>query len=166
VPTVCLGIITRPVGIRGAVRIHPYTSSPSAFLDYRNFLRLDLRPLTCLSARVDGRGEIISQFAEFPTRDSVESLRMRRLFVPRDKLPPLQDDEYYLRDLEGLLVISALDGRLIGHVVAAQDYGAGVFLEISLSGSRLISTLPFHKESVLSVDLISKQIVVVERFLI
>jgi 16S rRNA processing protein RimM len=91
---------------------------------------------------------------------------MRQLFVPRDKLPPLQDDEYYLRDLEGLLVISALDGRLLGQVLAAQDYGAGIFLEVSLSESRKIATLPFNSKSVLSVDLNSVQIIIDERFLL
>jgi 16S rRNA processing protein RimM len=105
-------------------------------------------------------------FAEFQTRDSVEPLRMRQVFVLRDKLPLLQDDEYYLCDLVDLDVFSKTDGKLIGKVVTAHDYGAGTFLEIMLVHSEEIATHPFHKESVVSVDLINNQITIAEEFLL
>ncbi|MDR1034415.1 MAG: ribosome maturation factor RimM [Holosporales bacterium] len=163
---VCLGVIRKPVGIRGDVKIHPYTLSPATFLTYRDCLMLDSQPLTCVSARVGKHGSIIARFNEFQSRCRVEPLRMCRLFVPREKFPPTQQDEYYLCDLDGLDVLSDSDGKLLGKVLSAQDYGAGAFLEISLLDDKESYTLPFHKESILSVDLFAKQIKISEKYLI
>jgi ribosomal 30S subunit maturation factor RimM len=88
------------------------------------------------------------------------------LFISREKLPPTQVDEYYLCDLFGLDVVAAADGRLIGKVLAAQDYGAGTFLEIMFLDNGKIGTLPFHRESVMAVNLAAKRITIIEKFLI
>jgi ribosomal 30S subunit maturation factor RimM len=91
---------------------------------------------------------------------------MKRLFVQRQSFPVLQDDEYYLYDLYNLEVISDLDNISIGRVAAAFDYGAGAFLEIILYANNELTALPFHKDSVISVNLVNKQIKIDRKFLI
>ncbi|MDR1233964.1 MAG: ribosome maturation factor RimM [Holosporales bacterium] len=162
---VCIGLITKPVGIAGDVRIRPYVLATSLFLKFREVSLEDFTPLNIISARIAASGDVVSRIADRCTRESVECLRLKRLYVSKDEFPRLGNGEYYLFDLQNLEVFGK-NGDCIGRVILAQDFGAGAFLEIQLFSRKIQATLPFRKESVLAVDLAIKQIRVDEDFLI
>ena len=51
------------------------------------------------------------------------------LYIPRDRLPAPDEDEFYLTDLIGLAAVSP-DGEALGTVKSVRDFGAGDILEI------------------------------------
>ena len=64
-------------------------------------------------------------------RDAAESLRNTDLFVSRDRLPPIEeDDTFYHADLVGLAAVSE-DGVALGTVSAIHNFGAGDLIEIA-----------------------------------
>ena len=71
------------------------------------------------------------------------------LYVPRDALPGLDEDEFYYADLIGLAV-EDLQGAPLGKVKAIQDYGAGDILEVAGPGGTLL--IPFTRQAVPHVD--------------
>jgi 16S rRNA processing protein RimM len=160
-------MITRPIGIRGELRVLPYTSEPAVLLTFRDFFMYDGAlvkfPISC--KRVDGKGCVVATAEGCTSRNDAELLRMRKLYVSRGELPGLADNEYYLSDLKGLSVFDDSRGK-IGSVVAALDYGAGAFLEICLEGRRNVATLPFGKDSVRDVNLDRRTICVNKDFLL
>lgn len=164
---VCVGIISKPVGIKGLVKIHPYAESPSFFLKHSDFFLADGFEISLSGQKINQKSEIVATIKGFNDRTSVEQFRLKKLFVLRDQLPELSEDEFYLADLEGLAVLDKAEIPF-GTVVAALDFGAGAFLEIeSFSKTKnKIVTLPFNKDSILKVDLKSKQIVVNEDFVL
>ena len=91
-------------------------------------------------------------------RDTAERLVNTRLYVERAKLPPPDEDEFYLADLVGLAA-TAPEGRALGRVAVVHDYGAGVSLEIAGEGAALL--VPFTRACVPQVDLAAGRLVVV-----
>ena len=85
-------------------------------------------------------------------RNGAEALRGTELFVPRDRLPDLDDDDsFYIEDLVGLSAI-ATDGAALGSVIAVQNFGAGDLLEIQpLNGEAYY--LPMKPEFVPTIDI-------------
>ena len=162
---VCVGIIAKPVGIKGQVKIHPYTSSPSSLLSYKNIFLENKQELVLVNPRINENGDIVTNVKGCPDRNAAELLRLKNIFVAKEDLPKLEEDEYYLDDLAGLIAVDS-SNKEIGKVLSALDYGAGAFLDIKLLDTNKIATLPFNKESVLSVNLSDKTIRIDEAFLL
>ena len=80
------------------------------------------------------------------------------LAVPRDSLPPLDEDEYYTFQLIGLTVEEE-GGRVLGQVADVLDYPANDVLELDSGAS-----LPLVEACVRHVDLEGRRIVVAPGF--
>ena len=101
---------------------------------------------------------------EIKDRDALEKYRLKNLYVSRDVLQPLNDGEYYFEDLQGLAVYDQI-GEFIGKVRTALDYGAGSFLEIKTVDNKTY-TIPFNKNSIITVDLQYSKIVIDKNYLL
>ena len=156
---VCVGVITKPKGVRGAVRIATFTARPDDIAAYgpvrdrpgggRAF-SLELR-----ETRKDG---VVATIAGVTDRDAAEALRETRLYVPRTALPETAEDEYYHADLIGLRV-ELIDGTAFGTVRAVHNYGAGDILEVAPADGAT-EMLPFTRAVVPVVDIAGGRVVV------
>ena len=128
---ILVGRVAGPFGVRGELRLTTYTEEPAALLRYRDLKREDGSPaLTLTGGRASKADELVARAAEAPDRDAAEALKGLRLFVPRERLPPPEDeDEFYLADLIGLLAETP-EGRPLGRVKAVLNHGAGDILEV------------------------------------
>ena len=97
---------------------------------------------------------------EVATREEAEALRGLALYVPRDLLPPPDEDEFYLADLIGLAAVSPT-GEPVGRIKSVQNFGAGDLLEIAPE-TGATWYLPFTLEAVPEVK-IGEGVVVVVR---
>jgi len=79
------------------------------------------------------------------------------MFVLREHLAPLDDDEFFATDLIGCEVVLA-DGTLIGTVNAADDKGAPLLTIDGAGGKELL--IPFADGIVVATDTANKRIVV------
>ncbi len=91
-------------------------------------------------------------------RSAAERLTNLRLYVDRDRLPPPEEEEFYLSDLVGLEAVDP-EGAGLGRVTVVHDYGAGTSLEIARNGQPLL--VPFTRACVPEIDLAAGRIVVV-----
>ena len=148
-------------GVRGEVRITTYTADPMAVAAYRDLRRAGGAPgLTILAAR-PAKGGVIARARELESKEAADALRGLELFVPRDALPPPEDeDEFYLADLIGLEVLTP-DGVRLGRVKAVENYGADDLLEIDPGGGAPTWLLPFTRDAVPSVDLLGGRLTAV-----
>lgn len=127
---VLLGKITKPHGIRGEVKVYPYSGEPDNLLNYSLVLvavdkDADLVPYRIERARVQ-KNSVLLQLENCTTRNDAEALVDCRLYVYEDELPEPDQDEYYLRDLEGKQMVTE-QGQVIGRVTgiligAGQDF--------------------------------------------
>jgi 16S rRNA processing protein RimM len=121
-------------GIRGYVKIQPFTVDPATLLTHRHwhFRREPGAEIKTLTLR-DGRqqnGQLIVSFEKIETRDDAQALRGMLVAVPRDSLPKPKPGEFYFTDLVGLTVVNR-EAMTLGQVNAVQDYGAQPILHIT-----------------------------------
>ena len=161
---VCVGVITKPFGVRGQVKIRPYTSSPDFFVAHTKLLSGDNSELRLRKPRIDGAGGVIAWIEGIHDRTGAERFRLHELCIARDELQETDENEYYCADLVGLNLVDG-DDRILGVVNAVHDYGAGAFLEIELP-ERKVGTVPFNKDSIRNVNLKSQTIAVNRDFLL
>ena len=152
---ILLGVIGRPHGVRGLVRVHSYAAEDLA--GYSPVLDEAGRAWT-LVWRGDGIAELRdSSGRAVADRTEAERLVNAKLYVERDRLQEADEDEFYLFDLVGLEAFDAA-GAPLGRVVQVHDYGAGASLEITGAGPPLLA--PFTREAVPEVDLDAGRVVV------
>lgn len=147
---ILMGVIGRPHGVRGLVRVTSYADDLTAYglLSDPKGRQFVLR----------WRGEGVAEIAEIAggaevkvaDRSAAEKLINTRLYVDRSQLPEPEKDEFYLADLIGLTAFSA-DGVRVGTVNAVHDYGAGASLEIERDGASTL-LVPFTRACVPEVD--------------
>jgi len=155
-----VGRVAGAFGVKGEVRITSFTSDPLALLDYQDLRREDGSPGLTLTAGRAAKGGVVIRAREVETREQAEALRGLKLFIPRDRLPEPEEDEFYVTDLIGLSVETA-EGEPLGRIKAVQDFGAGDLLEIQPpEGASWY--LPFTREAVPEVRMADRKVVAVK----
>ena len=103
-----VGTILKPQGIRGELKVKPYTDSPEDFKEFKN-LYLDGEKRRVLSVRV-GDGMVFLGLSGVPDRNAAELLRGKNLELDRDEAPEPEEGRYYIVDLLGLAVVTRRGG--------------------------------------------------------
>ena len=143
---ILVGHVAGGFGVKGEIKITAYTADPLALTAYGPLLRADgSHALTVTSARPTKEG-VVGRVKEVETKEQADALRNLKLFVPRDRFPEPDEDEFYLADLVG---VEARDpeGVVLGTVRAVQNFGADDMLEISPAAGGQTWYLPFTKEA-------------------
>jgi 16S rRNA processing protein RimM len=158
---ILVGRVAGAFGVRGEIRLTPYTADPAALLAYGELVRDDGSPaLTLISGRVAG-ASLIARARQIGDREAGEALKGLGLFVPRSRLPPPEDEEeFYVADLIGLEAVSP-SGSPLGAVRSVQNFGAGDLLEIAPSDGSTSWWAPFTREVTPEIRLADGVIVVV-----
>lgn len=157
---IAVGRVAGAFGVRGEVRITSFTEEPLALARFRELKRQDGSPgLTILSAR-EAKGSVICRCPGIETKEQADALRGLRLFIPREALPPADEDEFYLADLIGLAVVTP-EGEALGSVKSVQDFGAGDILEITPAEGGPTWYLAFTREAVPEVDIAGGRLVAI-----
>src|SRR5262245_52567823 len=126
---VCVAQIGGAHGIRGELRLKPFTADPMAVTDYGPLESEDGTASFEIVAARPAKGHLVVRLRGVDDRNAAERLTHLKLFVSRERLPPPAADEFYHADLVGLTAVTA-DGTEIGTVLAVHDFGAGDILEL------------------------------------
>jgi 16S rRNA processing protein RimM len=156
---VCIGAIAGAHGVKGVVRVKPFTERAEDVAAYAPVTDESGSRIFALRYVGPAKGAVLVRIEGIDDRDAAEALKGVRLYVPRSSLPAPDDEEFYHADLIGLAVVDA-DGAAIGRVRAVEDYGAGDLLEVELTGGRVVM-LPFTKAVVPEIDLAAGRLVAV-----
>jgi 16S rRNA processing protein RimM len=108
-----LGRVTNAVGLKGELRVYPYTDYKEKFeeIDYvlMDDLRFSIENVRYMKAMV------ILKLSGIDDRTAAEVCKEKDLFLFRKDAPPLPEDTYYVKDLIGLAVVDE-DGKHIGRL--------------------------------------------------
>ncbi|RUS59896.1 16S rRNA processing protein RimM [Pseudorhodobacter sp. E13] len=153
----CVGAISGSYGVKGEVRLKSFCAEPTAIADYGPLFTEDGTRSFSITLTRPVAGGLGARLSGVASKEEADALKGTSLYVSRDKLPNLPDDEFYHADLIGL---EARDtgGVLLGKVIAVHNHGAGDLLEIGGAAGSLL--LPFTMASVPTVDLSAGRIVV------
>ncbi len=156
---VCVAQIGAPHGVHGEVRLWTFTADPMAVTRYAPLQTEDGKQAFEIEAVRPAKGHLVARLRGIDTREAAERLTNIKLFVPRERLPEIEADEFYHADLVGLRVEDE-NGSEIGAVIAVHNFGAGDLLEIQPpDGGAML--LPFTETVVPEVDIKGGRLVVV-----
>ena len=147
-----MGRLLAPFGIKGWVRVKPFTAAPETLLRFKTWW---LAPdeskqwtrYRVVEAQFHG-GAIIAAIEGVATREAAHALRGFVAGVPRSSLPKTAPDEHYWSDLIGLDVVNR-EGRALGRVAGLLDTGAHPVLRVDGDGTeRLIPMVPAYVDAI------------------
>ena len=131
-------------GLKGDVALKVFAEEP------KTLLRCSFPQGRIKTIKKGAKDVWIAHIDGVDTREAAEAMKGAELRVERSMLPEIAPDEYYLSDLAGLAALH--EGKAVGRVSAAVDFGAGVLLDIALDNGRSLY-LPFRAPFVGRVDL-------------
>jgi 16S rRNA processing protein RimM len=146
-----MGRISAPFGIRGWLKVQPYTAAPGNLLDYPVWWiggEAGWRQVSLERGEVHG-ASLVVKLAGCEDRDAALQYRGLDVAVARAALPKAGADEYYWTDLTGLSVVN-VQGEELGTVARVFETGANDVLVVEGERERLI---PFIADVVREVDL-------------
>jgi 16S rRNA processing protein RimM len=111
-----VGRIGGVYGVKGWVRIHSYTEPADNLFGYKDWKiqrRGQWEAIVIDEGKIHGKG-LVAHIKGIDDRTGAETLKGCEISVPLSELPPLDQDDYYWHQLEGLLVVSA--GEILGRL--------------------------------------------------
>lgn len=146
-----VGKIINTHGLRGEVKIQPWTDTPDVFEDLEYVFTAGKKPVQLTVERVKyQKNNLIVKFREISTIEEAELYKNCVLTADRDMLGALPDGVYYIADLIGLSVKTE-DGTVLGQVEDVLQTGANdVYSVARTEGKPLL--IPAIPDVVLSVD--------------
>ncbi len=157
--SVLIGQIVNVHGIKGEVKIYPYTDDlenlskklKNIFLDenmdgecYKTNCRIQKGMLLCKISGVD-------------TIEQAQKLRGKYVYIDEKSLDKLEEDNYYVKDLLGLDIIDINTNSLFGKLEYIYNTGANDVYEVITQDNKKVY-LPAIKQVIKKVDIKNKKI--------
>ncbi len=152
---VVIGKAGKPFGIKGEIRIYPFTETLTVF-ERSSVLFLDESPHKVLRIRPHKKA-LICVFEGIESPEQAGELTGCLVKTARDNLPDTADDEYYWFDLIGMKVL-AVDGRDLGKISSITPTGANDVIQVDGRYGEVL--LPMIESVVLEVDVREQKMVV------
>lgn len=144
------GKIVTTHGIRGEVKIMPYTDSPDLLAEFdRLFIGKNKDELIITRSRVF-KNTVIAKIEGVDTPEEAEKFRNKILYMHRDDLE-LDDDTYFIQDLIGLEVRDADTDEIYGTITDVLETGANDVYVIK--GEKREYLVPAIADVVVSTDI-------------
>ncbi len=157
-----VGVIANTHGIKGEVKVFPTTDDLNRF-DYLKNVFLDTgREL--IELEVEGvkyfKGQAILKFKGFDKIEDVERYKQKDLLVTRENAIPLEEGEYYVKDMIGLDVYDDTDlTKSIGKLVDVLQTAANdVYVVEGTDGEEIL--IPCTEECFKGCDLEAGKMIV------
>ena len=151
-----IGVITGTHGIKGLVKVLPFTDNPERFAELHEVTAVCVNgeriPLEITHASPH-KDRILIGFKDMDNINLVEHLKGAELYIERKYAAPLNKDEYYYADLIGMKVIRDCgdDEQEIGILSDIMQTGANdVYVVRSENGHEML--IPAIRECILNVD--------------
>jgi len=148
---VVMGRIAAPFGVKGWVKVQPFSEDPGALMDFESWRvgRGEQQKHYSVEAVQDHGKALVAKLAGIDDRDAAYALRGQEISVAKNDLPPPEENEFYWSDLIGLKAVNR-EGVELGKVDSLMESGANDLLVVKGTREHLI---PFVAAFVGEVDL-------------
>lgn len=146
---ILIGEISTVHGVKGLVKLRVHADSLDLF---SATLYTDEQSAKTIKLKLKNamKDHWLAEVEGYTDRTAAESLRGTKLYIDRDALPDLDEDEHYHIDLIGMECIDE-SGQTIGTVIDVTNFGASDLLDIKPpSGPSFY--LHYTDETILKID--------------
>ncbi len=156
-----IGKITGTHGIRGTMRVFPTTEDPSRFARLKEII-VEIRgekQTFHIQKVAYQKNMILLTVKEITDINVAELYKNGRILIPDAVAIPLEENEYYTRDLYGMAVVTE-EGEQLGEIVNIFETGANDVYVVKKSKEDKELLLPAIKDCIKKVDVAEKRMVV------
>ncbi len=157
---VAIGRVVKARGIRGELRVKLLSDFPERFEELKcvklEFKNGEIKSFEIEKTKIAGHFVIV-KLKGIESRDAAETLQGLYLSVSMDETIPLEENSFYIFELEGMEVFES-DGRRIGSVIRVEQYPSNDVLVAGTETEDLM--IPAVKEFVKKIDVDKRQIIV------
>lgn len=148
--------ISGPYGVKGWIKIQPFTINIDQLLNKKEWLIGDEKSLISYPIETSKKhgNNIVAKLVNVDDRDAALGFKNKTILLPKDELPALEKGEYYWNDLMGHLVINH-QKEYLGIVQTFLETGANDVLVVKGDKEYLIPFIPYV---ILNVDMEKKEI--------
>lgn len=153
-----VGKIVNTHGLRGEVKVVPWTDYPEDFknIEYvyarqgKDEIRLDIEGIKYQ------KGNVLLKFKQIPTINEAESYKNCIIFAERSMFN-LPEGVYFIQDLIGLDVVNIETGEKIGEIADVFNTGSNDIYDVKREGRKNL-LLPVIDDVVKEIDMDNKKI--------
>lgn len=113
---ILVGQITSPHGVKGMVKVYPYTDNAERFLEIEGIYLDGSGDFLKIQSVSFQKKLVILKLETIDDRNIAERLRDVKVYIDIDDRKELKEDEYFVDDLIGLSVYDSKNERYIGKV--------------------------------------------------
>ena len=150
--------VLKPQGIRGEIKVKTFTDAPENVKAFKT-VYIDGNPYKILSFRIGNDGAAYLGLRGVPDRNAAELLRGKTIEGERDDGPALEEGQYYIVDIIGLLCETE-EGEALGTVTDISNFSSDIYT-IEKAGKKIL--FPAVKGVVKRVDFENKKLIVDKR---
>lgn len=167
-----IGELKKPYGIHGWLWLFSFTEDREAIFQAQPWIihtAMGQKTLTVKNWRSQGKGYVV-QLNEITDRNMAETMFGVGLWADRSNLATLAEDEYYWTDLVGLTVLGQAESTDIslekvnfGRVKELFETGAHAIMVVEPTTDSIDQEerlIPWHKQTIIDVNLTNKTIIV------
>lgn len=152
--TLVIGVVAKPQGIRGELKITPYTDDVNRFARLKSVI-IDGKNYSVTAARACGDFAIVSLLG-VNDRNTAELFRGKFLHVSRENAVKPKKGSYFIVDIIGCSLKSD-NGETIGTIADVTTSKTDVFTVLLNNGKTM--RFPFLKEVIEKVDIENSEII-------
>lgn len=156
-----IGQIVNTQGLKGEVRIYPYTDDMKRFDELKKIyveidnkkIRLDIKSVRYY------KNLVIAKFNNIDTIEEAMKYKGKYIFIDEEDKIDLPEDTYYIADLIDCMVVNKDTDDLVGQVVDVFSTKANdVYVVKNEEGREIL--IPAIKNVIVSIDVKSKRIII------
>jgi len=155
-----VGKVLKPRGLKGEVKVEVVTSFPDHFAELKSVIveKNGQQQKHLISNVKQANRSIVLKFKDVNSIEQAELLRNAELFIEKDQLTVLEQDEYYIHDLIGLDVYDEQD-NCIGELIEVESYsGNDVYVIKGLDGKEYM--IPATREVIKKISVSEKRMII------
>ena len=129
---ICIASIGKPRGLRGEFFLNSYCNPKENILEYSNFyIKNNIIPNLQIEYIKKINSKFCAKVADINDIDAIKKFTNSKIYINKQDLPKLDDNEAYWFELIDMEVIDKDSGDLLGKVSSLKNFGAQDCLEIN-----------------------------------
>ncbi len=152
-----VGIVTNTHGIKGGLKVYPYTYDINRFREYKEVYIGEDKEVIHIENVSTYKNLVILTFKEFDNINQVLKYKDAEIYIKDEDRKALEDDKYYIADLVGCKVYDE-EGIYYGDLT---EVYTGIANDVyHVEGPEKSGDIPAVKDIILNIDTTNKKIII------
>ena len=153
-----IGSFGRPLGLKGEVKIIVNTFEFNTIKSMSSYLINERGLIWNFQYLKIRKDKLIGKFQECNSRNCVEKLSGKKIFIDKSNLPKTEKNQFYVFDLINCKV-KTINNKLLGNIINIDNFGASDLINIKKTNNKSFY-IPMNEDNIVKVDIKKKLVIV------